>query len=137
MSAKSENAAESAAPGPRRHIFTPDTYVRIALQLLLHLERQTLHATTHVRVARRDPNPASRRYRDHDRNAFKVAAITTEGASALIRTRTPFRSTSMTPGSEPLAGGNVDDGRAGVSMITGENPLEPALGVRRASRRHL
>ena len=29
MSAKFEIAAESAAPGPRRHIFTPDTYVWI------------------------------------------------------------------------------------------------------------
>jgi hypothetical protein len=29
------------------------------------------------------------------------------------------------------------DGRGGVSMITGENPLAPALIVRRASRRHL
>ena len=29
MSAKFENAAESAAPRPRRHISTPDTYVRI------------------------------------------------------------------------------------------------------------
>ena len=64
----------------------------------------------------------------------KVAAITPEGALALIRTRTSFMSTSMTPGSEPFAGGNVGDGRGGVSMITGENPLAPALAVRRASR---
>ena len=111
--------------------------VRIALQLLLNLKRQALHAATHVRVARRDPDATSRRYRDHDRNAFKVAAITAEGASALIRTRTPFSSTSITPGSEPFAGGNGSDGSGGVSMITGENPLAPALVVRRASRRHL
>jgi hypothetical protein len=111
--------------------------VRIALQLLLHLKRQALHSATHVRVARRDPDPTSRRHRDHDRNAFKVAAITAEGASAPIRTRTPFNSTSITPRSEPFDGGNVADGRGGVSMITGENPLAPALGVRRVSRRHL
>ena len=111
--------------------------IRIALQLLLNLKRQALHAATHVRVARRDPDTTSRRYRDHGRNAFKVAEITNEGASALIRTRTPFMSTSMTPGSEPFADGNVGDGRGGVSMITGENPLAPALIVRRASRRHL
>ena len=96
-----------------------------------------MHAATHVGVARRDPDATSRRYRDHGRNAFKVAAITPEGALALIRTRTSFMSTSMTPGSEPFAGGNVGDGRGGVSMITGENPLALALVVRRASRRHL
>jgi hypothetical protein len=34
--------------------------VRIALQLLLNLKRQTLHAATHVGVARRDPHPNTR-----------------------------------------------------------------------------
>ena len=101
--------------------------VRIALQLLLNLKRQALHAATHVRVARRDPDATSRRYRDHDRNAFKVAAITTEGASALIRTRTSFSSTSTTPEPQPCDGGNVDGAGGVVSIITGENPQAAAL----------
>ena len=48
-------------------------------------------------------------------SAFKVAAITADGASAPIRTRTPFMSTSMTPGSEPFAGGNGGDAVAAAS----------------------
>jgi hypothetical protein len=111
--------------------------VRVALQLLLNLKRQALHAATHVRVARRNPDATSRRYRDHGRNAFKVAAITAEGALAQIRTRASFISTSMTPGSKPFAGGNVGDAGVVVSMITGENPQAPALVARRAARRHL
>ncbi len=45
----------------------------------------------------------------------------------------PFNSTSITPGPELFAGGNVGDGGGAVSMITGENPLSTALGGRRAS----
>lgn len=41
-------------------------------------------------MTHRDPNAASRRDRDHDRNAFKDAAIAAEGAPAWIRTRTSF-----------------------------------------------
>jgi hypothetical protein len=81
-----------------------------------------MHAAAHVRAARRDKDPASRRHRDHDRNAFNVAAITPEGVSALIRTRTSFISTSMTPASETFAGRNVDGAAGAVSMITGANP---------------
>ena len=42
MAAKFERAAESAAPGTGRHISASDTYVRVALQLLLNLKRQPL-----------------------------------------------------------------------------------------------
>jgi hypothetical protein len=54
----------------------------IALQLLLDLKRQPLHASAHVRVTHRNPNTASRGDRDHDRSALKAAAITDEGAPA-------------------------------------------------------
>ena len=101
--------------------------VGIALQLFLNPKRQALHAAAHVRVARRNPDPTSRRYRDHGRNTFKVAAITAEGASALIRTRTSFRSTSTTPEAELCHGRGVGDASGAVSMIAGENPQAPAL----------
>jgi hypothetical protein len=95
--------------------------------IFLKLKRQALHAAAHVRVARRNPDPTSRRYRDHGRNAFKVAAITAEGASALILARTFFRSTSTTPEAELCHGRGVGDASGAVSMITGENPQAPAL----------
>jgi hypothetical protein len=47
VSAKSENAAESAAPGPRRHIFTPDTYERIGAGIA-HQRQQTIRAFTKI-----------------------------------------------------------------------------------------
>jgi len=40
--------------------------VRIALQLLLNLKRQSPHAATHVGVARRDPHTHPTRHRDHN-----------------------------------------------------------------------
>jgi len=69
--------------------------VRIALQLLLHLKRQALHSATHVRVARRiqTRHPAGIGSRPQ---RLQGRAITAEGASAPIRTRTPFNSTSIT-----------------------------------------
>ena len=73
--------------------------VRIALQLLLYLKRQSLHAAPHVRVARRDPDPTSRGNGNQERSAFKVAAITADGVFAPIRTRAPFISTKIAPGS--------------------------------------
>src|SRR5271169_1813785 len=43
------------APAPAEEVEI--AAVRIALQLLLNLKRQTLHAATHVGVARRNPHP--------------------------------------------------------------------------------
>ena len=40
VAAKFERAAESAAPGTGRHISASDTYMRIALEPLLHHQRQ-------------------------------------------------------------------------------------------------
>ena len=88
MSAKSENARESAASGSRRHIFTPDTYVWITLEPLLNLKREPLHAAPHIRVACRDPDPDAARNRDH-RRPRNVAAIKSALADALMLTRTP------------------------------------------------
>jgi len=89
------------------------------------LEAPGLHSATHVRVARRDPDPTSRRHRGSRPQRLQGRGDHRRGASAPIRTRTPFNSTSITRRSEPFDGGNVADGRGGVSMITGENPLAP------------
>ena len=96
--------------------------VGIALQLLLNLKRKPLHAAPHVRMTRRDPNPASQGYRDHDRRAFKVAEISADVAPAQIRTRASFTSTTITPGSGK--GAAVVRGAAATasSIRTGAKP---------------
>ncbi|WP_442475225.1 hypothetical protein [Rhodoblastus sp.] len=111
--------------------------VRIALQLLLSLKGETLHASAHVRVTHRDPNAASSRYRDHARNAFKAAAIADEGAPAWIRTRASFNSTSITAEPEQLDDVDEEGAAGAASMITGENPQASASAAWRISRRHL
>jgi hypothetical protein len=110
--------------------------VRITLQLLLNLKRQPLHAPAHVRVTHRNPDAASRGYRDHGRKAFNVAEIADDGAPAWIRTRASFRSTSITA---ELEFDDVDEeGAAGAgSMTTGANPRASASAAWRISRRHL
>jgi hypothetical protein len=109
--------------------------VWISPETLLNLQGQSPHAAAHIRVACRDPDPASRWNRDQDRSAFNVAVINAGGAFAPIRTRASFICTRITPGSGSFGGG--DGGGAGnvSSTITRAN-LE-ALAALRASRRHL
>ena len=61
--------------------------MRIALQALLHLQGQPLHALAHVRVAHRDPD--SRARWDH-RSAFNVAETSVADADDEIRTNRPL-----------------------------------------------
>jgi len=50
--------------------------MRIAPELLLDLQCQTVHAPPHVRVPDRQPQPNARRNRDHRRdNALTTAAV--------------------------------------------------------------
>ncbi len=106
---------------------------RILLQDLLNLQCQAREATTHICVARREPDPHAARNRDHGRSAFKVAAINADGAPAPIRTRASLTSTTITPGS-PATGGETDNA-GGASMSTGANPdvLAPADRLARAA----
>jgi hypothetical protein len=111
--------------------------IRIALQLLLNLKRQALHPAPHVSMAGCNPNSAACRQRDHERSAFKVAAITLDGAPAPIFTRTSFSSTSTTLGAMFCVGAKAAGAARARSMITGENPKVAAPCSRRAARRHL
>ena len=84
-------------------------------------KRKSLHAAPHVRVASRDPDPASRGDGDHDRSAFRVAEIRAEDAPAQIRTRASFTSTTIRPGSEQRAA--LREGAATApSISTGAKP---------------
>src|SRR5271166_4809617 len=64
--------------------------VRVALQLLLDLKRQSLHAATHVGVARRDPHPHPARHRDH-RSLKTLRTRRSASASTSLSTRTRLR----------------------------------------------
>jgi len=104
----------------------------IALQTFLNLQGKSLHAPAHIRVARRNPDPTSRRNGDQKRSAFNVAAITADGAFAPIRIRAPRISTRIAPGSaSPVR----DGAGGGFSTTTRAKPVPFAIA--RASRRHL
>jgi hypothetical protein len=68
--------------------------VRIALKDLLHLQRQPVHAASHIRVARCDPNANVRRKRDHRRSDRNTAETKAGEASAATRTTAPPISTT-------------------------------------------
>ena len=90
-------------------------------------------AAAHVRVTHRDPDAASRRYRDHGRNAFNAAAITDDGAPAWIRTRASFNSTSITAEPEQLDDVEEEGATGAGSMTTGANPWASAPAAWRTS----
>jgi hypothetical protein len=111
------------------------TAMRIVFQRLLHNQGQTVEAFAHVGMARREPDATSRRYRDHDRSAFKVAAISVAGAFAQMRTRASCSSTMMTPGSPALAAGGGGEDAGPGSTMTGANSTR--FAPFRAASRHL
>src|SRR6266403_2135412 len=62
--------------------------MRIALQPLLDLQRQAVHAAPHVGVADRQPHPHPRGYRDHrPDSALTTAAANPVGIEAGMRKR--------------------------------------------------
>src|SRR5882672_71209 len=115
-----QNLDQPAAPATENEKLPA---VRIALELLLHQERQAIEAPPHVGVARCQPHPDAGRKRDHDRRSFAtraaIAAVTVATSAApVIRTRVPPASSiSITP----TGAGN--SGAASAPMIcTGANP---------------
>src|SRR6266851_8762299 len=90
-----ENLDQVAAPAAE-HIEIAG--MRVALQTLLHLDRQAVHAAPHVGVPDRQPHPHTGRNRDHRRDsALTTAAASAAGVEAGIRTRVlPANSTSIT-----------------------------------------
>src|ERR1700730_11672672 len=78
--------------------------MRIAMQHLLDLDRQAVHAAPHVGVPDSQPYPHSRGDWDHYRDSvFMTAVANSAGIEAGIRTRAlPANSTSIA-GSAPAA----------------------------------
>ena len=64
--------------------------MRIMSQVLLHLERQTAHASPHVGTASGDPYPDPRRNRDHRRRLRNIALTSSGRASPPTRITVPF-----------------------------------------------
>src|SRR5262245_60037499 len=100
-----DQAAAAAAEAKQMPI------VRVALEHLLHLQRQAIKTLAHVALAARQPDPRAVRDRDHrPRLPFASAFInadTTVGATApVIRIRPPpANSISITPAASCEAAG--------------------------------
>ncbi|QXX74611.1 hypothetical protein MHY1_01426 [Methylovirgula sp. HY1] len=132
MSAKSENVAESAAPGPRRHISTPDTYTGITLQALLHKQRKAPEATSHICMPRREPDAHIPRDRNHRCVIASMTAFTrSDVAAPKIRSRAPFSKSSSMTGADD-AGMTVGTAAfaSGAAIITGTSCGGASTSVR-------
>src|SRR5712691_7124510 len=79
--------------------------MRVALQYLLNLNRQAVHAAPHVGVPDRQPHPHPGRYRDHRRdNALTMAAANSGEIEPGMRARTfPANSISMAEAVQDVA----------------------------------
>ena len=101
---------------------------RIALQYLLHLQRQARKALPHVGVAGRQPNPNPCRKCDHGSvsSPRRIRSRTSTSTSRSTMTRRPFVLTiSIRPQPDPIsfAGGSG-------TIIAGTNPAAPSRPVR-------
>ena len=98
---------------------------RITAKTLLHLQRQAPHATAHIRVPCRKPNPNPACNRDH-RNARKVAVTRFADAVTPTLTRVPSGSTTLI--AAPLSNAALSDEPAGsLTTTAGVNSVPPLL----------
>src|SRR5437764_13908536 len=100
-------------------------HVRIALQYLLHLDRQAVHAAAHIGVPDRQPDPHPGRNRDHRRaSALMIDAANAAGIDAGIRTRTfPANSTSTTGSAHTASLAALAERASGGAMNTWAKPF--------------
>src|SRR5690349_13356994 len=107
--------------------------VRIALEHLLDLERQPVHAFAHVRAAGRQPHPRPARERDHrPARARSVAATTAGSAAPETRTRSPPASSiSISPDGAGTT--SATDGGTAGAISTAAKPATPGTGTARSS----
>src|SRR5262249_40144222 len=115
---------QAAAPAPE-HEQMPA--MRVALELLLHQQRQAIKPLAHIGVAGRQPNPRARRERNHRRRLlFASALISADTVAAstapVIRIRPPVaNSISTVPARSGAATG---EGRA---IVPGSAAIATAL----------
>jgi hypothetical protein len=105
--------------------------MRIALQRLLHLEGQAIHAAAHVGMARRDPHPHIRRNRNHRRGRAFITVATRSGSTAPeIRKRRPRPNSNSISGI--VAGDAAEVSSAlgsGPAIVTGVKPIGVDMGA--------
>src|SRR5262245_51501891 len=105
--------------------------VRIALERLLHQQRQAVEAFAHVGMASRQPHPRPTRDRDRHRprrpvNAPSAAETIAASTAPLIRSRAPLASSiSITPWEVAITGLAATSGSGAI--VTAAKP-----GVARA-----
>ena len=122
--------------------------MRVAFQLFLNLKRQSLHAATHVGVARRDPHPHPARHRDHrSLRTLKTRRSASASTSLSTRTRLPepssisiipdFARRLLVAARDCLAASDPEGVPAPISTGSKIEPsLPPGSGVR-ACLRHV
>src|SRR5215212_608913 len=121
-----ENLQKIAAPAPEDKEMAR---VRVALEHLLDLECQPVHALAHVSAAGGQPDPRPTRERDHRPTRARSVAATTAGSGAPeIRTRSPCASSiSISPEGTGTASA-THGGVAGV-ISTAAKPGTPDAGT--------
>src|SRR3954466_3169686 len=124
-----ENLKKIAAPAPEDKKMAR---VRIALEHLLHQERQPVHAFAHVGAAGGQPDPRPTRERDHRPARARSVAATTAGSGAPeIRTRSPLASSiSISP--EGAGTGSATHGGVAGVISTAAKPGTPGAGTARS-----
>jgi hypothetical protein len=132
------------APAPPENVEI--AAMRVALQLFLNLKRQSLHAATHVGVARRDPHPHPARHRDHrSLRTLKTRRSASASTSLSTRTRLPepssisiipdFARRLLAAARDCLAASDPESVAAPISTGSKIEPfLPPGSGVRACVR---
>src|SRR3954469_17632482 len=121
-----ENLQKNAAPAPEDKKMAR---VRIALERLLHQERQPVHALAHVGAAGGKPDPCPTRERGHRPTRARSAAATTAGSTAPeIRSRSP-RASSISISPEKAGTASATDGGVAGVISTAAKPGTPGTGT--------
>lgn len=115
--------------------------MRIALEAMLHLEHQPMHAAPHVGVAACNAHAGRAGYGNHAPSERRTAVISLGSASAAIRITAPLISiTSAAAGGRSPCGRNLGGlpgchrHRRKISHALGREPLAPAIDL---ARRHI
>src|SRR3712207_3556515 len=122
-----EHLEQVAAPAPEDKEMAR---VRVALEHLLDLERQPVHALTHVGAAGCEPHPYPTRDGDHPRTSTRSAAVTVAGSGVPeMRTRPPHGSSisiepeeAGAPNETASAAGEGAEIFAGDVIVRAEKP---------------